>query len=230
MDLEKLLKIASTFLSLYVRDFMRTLATPWTKDPVPDGRIRNADGTLMSQPPAPSDPLTTLNADLWVFVFLSIFIGTTLAGLATAKRGAELQAVVTYVAISWLAFSIYAFALARYVLRGKAQFVDSARATLYCLGVTFVVASFVSLLGSILVAPINIKGTVYSWLPKVLYLCTQGCLLSFLLTRNFKALNALKGWRLVVFVVLAPVPILLINILVSLGVFSEMWMADSLRK
>ena len=230
MDLEKLLKIASTYLSQYVRDFMRTLATTWTRDTLPAGQILSADGVLIMQESAPADPVAVLNADLWVFVLLSIFIGTTLAGLATAKKGADLQVIVAYVAISWFAFSVYAFAFARYILRGKAEFVDVARATLYCLAVTYVVASFISLLASIFVAPISIKGAVYSWLPKVAYLTTQACFLSFLLTRNFRALNRWSGWRLAVFFFLAPLPVLLINILVSLGIWSEVWMADLLRK
>jgi hypothetical protein len=215
MDFEKLLKFASSSLSQYIRDFIYTLTRAWSVARPAQGKILSADGLAIGGS-VEQDPMNVLNADLWVFVFVSIFLGSTLTGMVADQKSVELQKIAVYVAVSWMAFALYSFLLAKYLLRGTADFLSTARATLYCLGTTFVIASFASLLGSFAPPEVN-EGHVYTWVPQVIYLASQGVLLAVLLGRNFRALNGFRGRKLWVFIFLAPVPILLINLLVSMG-------------
>jgi len=215
MDFEKLLKIASTYLSQYVSDFLHTLREPWMPEQAQSSRLISALGEPIHQDNAITAPQTILDANLWVFVFLSIFIGFSLSVVASKSKGAELQIVLVYVAISWVAFSAYAFVLARYALGGTGDFVHCLRASLYSLGVIYVIASFVSMLGS-LALPKSLDADTKTTLCAVMYLAIQGSLAAYLLGKHFRALHSLKGIRLAVFVLLAPIPIVSINLFVSL--------------
>ena len=91
------------------------------------------------------------------------------------------------------------------------------------------IASFASLLGSF-GKPLIVKGDVYYWIPNATYLVVQGALLAYLLGRNFRSINGFHGWRSWCFALLAPTPILLINLLAGAVVYTEASMADLFRK
>lgn len=228
MDIDKLLKTASDYLAQYAHDFVQTLRSPWpaatSSAPV---LVAVEGGNMLADAPASTEE--ALSSRVWVFALLSIAIGFTLNQLAARAKGAELQQVVVYVAVSWLAFASLAFAVAKFVLRGTADFASTVRAILYALATTYVVASFASILASFW-PPLVVKGTVYHWVPKATYLVVQGLLLAFLLGRNIRALNRFRGWKAACFYIVSPVPIVLINIAAGLAVYTDAWMADLLRK
>ena len=191
MDIEKILKIATTSLAQYVQDFMLTIVRPWAESPAVGSIVLAQD-----QKPFSHDDSTNVSAvldgQLWTFVFLSVFIGSTLTAI-TKKKADDLQTVVVYLVTSWLAFSAYAYLFCRFVLRGKASFASSTRTILYVLSVTYVISSFCSLLGSLGSPALYEKGDPDHWIPRVVYVAIQGLLLSYLLTRNLATLNRFLG-------------------------------------
>lgn len=209
MDFEKLLKLGTDHMASYVEAFGRTFAGSWP--------------TVQS-----SNAAETFNAELWVFLFLSVLIGSSLATVSTGRKRQDIHIIVVYVVANWLAYSAFVFVLSRFAFGSTVGFLSIARVTLYSLGVAYVVASFFSLLVSIFTA--DRFGTRAKW-AKYCYIVAHALLLIFLLYVNYQPLNQFSGWQSVVFSILAPIPSILINLVLAGGVVFYSELADfDLRK
>ena len=213
MDIEKLLKIATTYMSDYVKQFIETLSRPRCAVGTSGGQAITGSSDF------PKDNAETiLDTKVWLFVFLSVFIGSTLALTSGIQKKNDLQGLMIYVITNWVAFSFYAFLICRFILRGSANFLTTLNTTLYVLSVIYVVCNFAALLGSF-VPPVTIKGTPFHLASNLLYVGLQGLLLAFYLTWNLLKLNSFSKVKAVVLIILLPIPVVLINGLVSFGVF-----------
>ena len=146
MDIETLLKIATTYLADYFREFTETLSKPRCTAALSgvsdEQAVNGAPGY------STSNAETNINSDVWVFVVFSVFIGSTLALTSGIQSKDDLQVIMIYVITNWVAFSFYAFLLTRFILRGSASFSATLKVTLFVLSVTYVLCNFAALLGS----------------------------------------------------------------------------------
>ena len=109
MDIDKWLKAAADYLAQYAHDFISTLRTPWPlaqQDVFPV--LPSSSDEVVIETVLPTADI--LSARVWVFTLLSILIGFTLNKITYQVKGADLQQVVVYVAVSWVAFGAFAFA------------------------------------------------------------------------------------------------------------------------
>lgn len=147
MDIEKALKLVTDYLSEYLAVFIATLQKPVARfQPfVPVLNLSapspGAPGTLANVYPGP-----LLNPKLFVFMLISIFIGTALNSLIPgrpATTDVTTTAAVTFVV--WIAYSATIFILAA-VFRGRASFLDTASVSLQLLATIYVVSNFITFL------------------------------------------------------------------------------------
>lgn len=211
MDLEKLLKLAASYASNYVRTFAALWSPGFAS---PRTATLRSDGTL--QVPDPEDSDEELLAVV-AFALISMAIGIPLAALSQRLGVIDYYRVGVYIAASWILFSAYVYLLIHRIARVKLPLAQAMRACTYCIAETFVLASMASVLGTIvLFGLVYLATSLHIAIPLVCYLLTQAVVLPVLLLRNVVPVGTLVGTRRYVFLLLAVVPTLLVNMAVSL--------------
>ena len=158
MDIEKLLKWGTEYLSDYVAVFVVTLRSPTSRfQPIValDEQSRLASPTTI--PSSYAGP--NLNPKLFGFLIISVFLGATLNSLVP-RRPASPDVATTLVVtlVIWFVYSVTVYVMCK-VLRGKASFWETVSVALQLLAVIYVVGNFVAFVWGVL-AQLSIFRTV----------------------------------------------------------------------
>lgn len=194
MDLDGTIALARAHFTGYIEEFVRTAS---------GARFDKASQSSADQ----------LDGRLWTFVVLSAGIGAALGGLTGLGAEAPLWVVMVFLLTNWCGFSFWAYLLCRFVLGGRARFMNTLATLLYVLPVIFVACHFIALLVKILYTPFGGLVPDFSpeYVPAIAYLGVQALLLAIYLPLNLGVANGFGVYRTAALVTFVPLPLLAVN-------------------
>ncbi len=149
MDIDRLLKLATDYISDYLAAFVSTLRRPGQHfQPVPEAAPIPVPGAAEIVIPAGAPARgTRLDPRLFSFVLLNIFVGSTINTLIPGGRGMQPDFLNTAVIVlaTWFFYSVIIQAVTRLV-ESRAPFWKTLSVSLQVFSVLYVVCSFAGLL------------------------------------------------------------------------------------
>lgn len=160
MDIEKLLKFATDYLSDYFWVVVATLKNPSIRfNPVPLS-MATQEGIVVDSTVHPENAGSKLSPKLFSFMIISIFLGSTINALIpNRKEGPEFVTSAIIITLSWFTYSTTIHLLCK-VLKGRGTYEETLSVSIQLFSVLYLVSSFAALMFAFIVGQSQIQSWV----------------------------------------------------------------------
>lgn len=141
MDVDKAIKLASTYFSEYFYVLFKTLVNPSVLYLPPVVSDANENSTVVVRRTVKSSQRLLLSPKLFVYIVISIFLGTTINSLVPGRATEVLpQVALVIILFTWILYGT-AVHLSCKLFSGKGQYVETLSVTLQMMSALYVVSS-----------------------------------------------------------------------------------------